>query len=78
MSEPAATVPAVPDAQESDRRVLAEPGSVLVEKDGTWWSGRLVEWARWDSIGWRGYCRWTTKPGTTYLTWVPAARVRPR
>ena len=63
---------------EPDRRVPADPVLVVVEHEGAWWPGTLREWARWDSTGWRGYCTWTVAPGSTFLRWVPEARVRLR
>ena len=63
---------------EYERRVPDEPVPVDVEFEGRWWLGTLREWARWDSVGWRGYVTWTTGPGAVYLKWVPEARVRPR
>jgi hypothetical protein len=68
----------MPDQAVVHERVLVEPVLVEVEQDGTWWPGTLTEWARWDERGWQGHCRWTTAPGSTYLTWVLAARLRPR
>ena len=60
------------------RHVPPEPVLVDVEHGGTWWPGTLTEWARWDDRSWRAYCRWAVAPGSTYLRWVPEARVRPR
>lgn len=68
----------MPDLVVEHRRVLVEPVLVDVEQDGTWWPGVLDEWAQWDERGWQGHCRWTTAPGSTNLTWVPASRLRPR
>jgi hypothetical protein len=63
---------------EYERRKPAEPLLVEVEHEGRWYAGTLREWARWDETGWRGMCNWEVAPGSTFLKWVPEARVRPR
>jgi hypothetical protein len=69
------TVVGVP---EYERRVPADPVPVDVEYEGDWWPGTLREWARWDSVGWRGLCTWSVAPGSRFHKWVPEAQVRPR
>lgn len=48
---------------------------VEVERDGTWHFGRLRQW-RLDPEGWVGFVQYSTEPGSTYVDWVPADRIR--
>jgi hypothetical protein len=56
-------------------RVLDPPNIVVVRRDDRWCDGELHAW-RHNPDGWRGYVRYATSPGLSYLEWVNADRVR--
>jgi hypothetical protein len=60
-----------------NRRVFAEPVAVWVLHEGAEYPGRLSEWSRW-SGDWRGLTTYTVAPGSQFMRWLPADRIRPR
>ena len=44
--------------------------------DGVWYPGELRMWTQHDDQGWTANVSWTSKPGSTFLTTVPAEQVR--
>ena len=54
---------------------LVEPQSVEVQVDDAWHEGTVDAW-RQEADRWLAFVRYRTAPGSTYLAWVDAERVR--
>jgi hypothetical protein len=53
------------------------PAPVLVERDGQWVLGWLVNWREIGGGAWEGMTWWVGELGCPGHGWVPAAKLRP-